>query len=237
MKSSRSRAARARRAAGWLVAACGGTPGEDTDDEATSAAAPATSEAPRPANRRGERDGRCDRHGGRHGHRHGGDHGRRHESTEASATSEAAPAGIDVAAAGDVTLDFASSEGGGGQEASLQALAKEFMAKYPNVTIKESYSAFDPYMKRVKLLAAGDNPPDVFAGNQGYGVDGRAGQGRADRPARRVRRAVRLDRGVRRGHAAAVPLDRGRRAVRRGQHLRRRLGRRGRGALLQLRRS
>ena len=27
-------------------------------------------------------------------------------------------------------------------------------------------------MKRVKLLAAGDDPPDVFAGNQGYGIDG-----------------------------------------------------------------
>ena len=70
-----------------------------------------------------------------------------------------------------MTLTFASSEGGGGQEASLRELAKEFMAMYPNVKIEESYSAFDPYMKRVKLLASGDNPPDVFAGNQGYGID------------------------------------------------------------------
>jgi raffinose/stachyose/melibiose transport system substrate-binding protein len=88
------------------------------------------------------------------------------------ASSAEAPAGVDVAAAGDVTLTFASSEGGGGQEASLRQLVKEFQQKYPNVTIKQSYSAFDPYMKRVKLLAAGDDPPDVFAGNQGYGVDG-----------------------------------------------------------------
>ena len=92
------------------------------------------------------------------------------ESTEEPATSEAAPAGIDVAAAGDVELVFASSENDAGPKASLQALVKAFQEQYPNVTIKESYTAFDPYMKRVKLLASSDDAPDVAEGNQGYGT-------------------------------------------------------------------
>lgn len=91
------------------------------------------------------------------------------ETAESTAGSTAA-AGIETL--GDVTLTFATAEDAPGPKASLDALAKSFKEKYPNVTVKLTYTAFDPYQKRVKLLAASDTPPDVFAGNQGYGTDG-----------------------------------------------------------------
>jgi raffinose/stachyose/melibiose transport system substrate-binding protein len=95
------------------------------------------------------------------------------ETTAAAAdTGAATAASTDIASMGDITLNVAFSETDPGPKASLQELSKSFEAKYPNVTIKSTFAAFDPYMKRVKLMASGDNPPDVFAGNQGYGTDG-----------------------------------------------------------------
>jgi ABC-type glycerol-3-phosphate transport system substrate-binding protein len=54
-----------------------------------------------------------------------------------------------------VTLTVASGEADPGPKASLDALIKTFEEKYPNVTVKMTTTAFDPYQKRVKLLAAG----------------------------------------------------------------------------------
>jgi raffinose/stachyose/melibiose transport system substrate-binding protein len=159
-----------------VAAACGGTPGEDTDDADSAAAPPAqsTNAATSAPAESSAADTGATPPDQATSDTAATDEGTESapESTEEPASSEAAPAGIDVAAAGDVTLVFASSENDEGPKASLQALVKAFQEQYPNVKIEESYTAFDPYMKRVKLLASDDNAPDVFAGNQGYGVDG-----------------------------------------------------------------
>src|ERR1044072_515176 len=73
---------------------------------------------------------------------------------------------------GPTTLTVVSSEGSGGPRDAIKALTKQFEQKYPNVTVKVSFRDFPTWIKQVKLAASGDNPPDVFAGNQGYQVDG-----------------------------------------------------------------
>jgi len=73
---------------------------------------------------------------------------------------------------GPVTLNVVSSEGSGGPREAIKTLTKQFEEKYPNVTVKVSYRDFPSWIKQVKLAAASDSPPDVFAGNQGYQVDG-----------------------------------------------------------------
>jgi raffinose/stachyose/melibiose transport system substrate-binding protein len=73
---------------------------------------------------------------------------------------------------GPVTLTVVSSEGSGGPRDAIKALTKQFEQKYPNVTVKVQFRDFPSWIKQVKLAASGDNPPDVFAGNQGYQVDG-----------------------------------------------------------------
>jgi raffinose/stachyose/melibiose transport system substrate-binding protein len=73
---------------------------------------------------------------------------------------------------GPVTLRVVSSEGSGGPRNAIRALTKQFEAKYPNVDVKLSFRDFASWIKQVKLVASSNNPPDVFAGNQGYQVDG-----------------------------------------------------------------
>jgi raffinose/stachyose/melibiose transport system substrate-binding protein len=73
---------------------------------------------------------------------------------------------------GPVTLTVISAEGSGGPQEALKALSKSFEQKYPNVTVKLSFRAFDSWVKQAKLVASSDKPPDVFAGNQGYQLDG-----------------------------------------------------------------
>jgi raffinose/stachyose/melibiose transport system substrate-binding protein len=73
---------------------------------------------------------------------------------------------------GDVTLTVVSSEGSGGPRDAIKELTKQFEAKYPNVTVKLSFRDFASWIKQAKLAAASDSPPDVFAGNQGYQLDG-----------------------------------------------------------------
>jgi raffinose/stachyose/melibiose transport system substrate-binding protein len=73
---------------------------------------------------------------------------------------------------GPVTLRVVSSEGSGGPRDAIRALNKQFEQKYPNVTVKVSFRDFASWIKQVKLTMAGDNPPDVANGNQGYQVDG-----------------------------------------------------------------
>lgn len=73
---------------------------------------------------------------------------------------------------GPATLTVVSGEGSGGPRDAIKELTKQFEAKYPNVTVKVSFRDTASWFKQAKLVAAGDSPPDVFAGNQGYQVDG-----------------------------------------------------------------
>src|SRR5918998_2005154 len=73
---------------------------------------------------------------------------------------------------GPVTLNAVFSEGSGGPRDAIKKLTEEFEAKYPNVTVKLSFRDFASWIKQAKLAAASDSPPDVFAGNQGYQLDG-----------------------------------------------------------------
>ena len=73
---------------------------------------------------------------------------------------------------GPVTLNVISPEGSGGPRDALKALSKSFEAKYPNVTVNITFRDFAGWTKQAKLVASSDNPPDVFAGNQGYQLDG-----------------------------------------------------------------
>jgi raffinose/stachyose/melibiose transport system substrate-binding protein len=107
-----------------VVAACGGTPGEDK---------PANESAGTPA-----------------------------ESIKTDGFEDLGP----------VTLTVISGEGSGGPREALKELTSQFEEKYPNVTVKLSFRDTASWFKQAKLVAAGDKPPDVFAGNQGYQVDG-----------------------------------------------------------------
>ena len=73
---------------------------------------------------------------------------------------------------GHVTLTVISAEGSGGPQDALKELSKSFEEKYPNVTVKISFRDFAAWTKQAKLVASSDDPPDVFAGNQGYQLDG-----------------------------------------------------------------
>jgi raffinose/stachyose/melibiose transport system substrate-binding protein len=73
---------------------------------------------------------------------------------------------------GPVTLKVVSSEGSGGPRDAIKTLTKQFEAKYPNVTVKLSFRDFSSWIKQAKLAASSDSAPDVFAGNQGYQLDG-----------------------------------------------------------------
>jgi raffinose/stachyose/melibiose transport system substrate-binding protein len=73
---------------------------------------------------------------------------------------------------GPVTLTVISCEGSGGPQDALKALSKSFEQKYPNVTVKLTFREFASWTKQAKLVASSDSPPDVFAGNQGYQLDG-----------------------------------------------------------------
>jgi raffinose/stachyose/melibiose transport system substrate-binding protein len=73
---------------------------------------------------------------------------------------------------GPVTLNVISGEGSGGPRDAIRELTTQFEKKYPNVTVKVGFRDTASWFKQAKLVAAGDNPPDVFAGNQGYQVDG-----------------------------------------------------------------
>jgi raffinose/stachyose/melibiose transport system substrate-binding protein len=73
---------------------------------------------------------------------------------------------------GDVTLTVISAETAAGPQDALKELGRSFEEKYPNVTVKTSFREFASWNKQAKLVASSDDPPDVFAGNQGYQLDG-----------------------------------------------------------------
>lgn len=72
------------------------------------------------------------------------------------------------AQAGKVTLRVWDQEVRGGQNAQMTQLNKEFMAKYPNVTIERTSKSFADLKTTLKLALSGNNPPDVVQANQGY---------------------------------------------------------------------
>jgi raffinose/stachyose/melibiose transport system substrate-binding protein len=73
-----------------------------------------------------------------------------------------------IASAGPVTLNVWDQEVRGGQNAEISQLNKEFMAKYPNVTINRNSKSFTNLKDTLKLALSGANPPDVVEANQGY---------------------------------------------------------------------
>jgi len=74
----------------------------------------------------------------------------------------------DPAGAGKVTLRVWDQEVRGGQNAEITALNKQFMQKYPNVTIQRTSKSFSDLKTTLKLALSGNNPPDVVEVNQGY---------------------------------------------------------------------
>jgi raffinose/stachyose/melibiose transport system substrate-binding protein len=92
------------------------------------------------------------------------------ESTPSAGATKVKTSGFE--SLGPVTLTVISAEGSGGPQDALKALSKSFEQKYPNVTVKLSFRDFASWTKQAKLVASSDKPPDVFAGNQGYQLDG-----------------------------------------------------------------
>jgi raffinose/stachyose/melibiose transport system substrate-binding protein len=84
--------------------------------------------------------------------------------------SAQAPSAISTnpAKAGRVTLRVWDQEVRGGQNAEITQLNKDFMAKYPNVTIQRTAKSFSDLKTTLKLALSGNNPPDVVEVNQGY---------------------------------------------------------------------
>lgn len=74
----------------------------------------------------------------------------------------------DPSKAGKVTLRVWDQEVRGGQNAEITALNKQFMKKYPNVTIQRTSKSFSDLKTTLKLALSGNNPPDVVEANQGY---------------------------------------------------------------------
>jgi raffinose/stachyose/melibiose transport system substrate-binding protein len=85
------------------------------------------------------------------------------------ATAEAKP---DISKAGNVELTVWDQMVRGGQNAEVEELNKQFMAKYPNVTIKRTAKSFEDTLKTVKLGVAGPKAPDVVQANQGRPIMG-----------------------------------------------------------------
>ena len=102
----------------------------------------------------------------------GGTPGAEKPNKEATGSSDTAVKTDGFDKLGPVTLKVVSSEGSGGPRDAVKELTKQFEAKYPNVTVDLQFRDFSSWIKQVRLAASGDNPPDVFAGNQGYQVDG-----------------------------------------------------------------
>jgi raffinose/stachyose/melibiose transport system substrate-binding protein len=92
--------------------------------------------------------------------------------TGSSAASPKKAAANPFAHYGNITLNVWSADNQDpGPKPVIEALAKSFEKKYPNVTIKLKFYSFTSYIKILKLSLASANAPDVAEGNQGYGMD------------------------------------------------------------------
>src|SRR4051794_9083654 len=108
-------------------------------------------------------------------------------SKDDAAKSTATPAAKvdakpDISKVGDVTLTVWDQMVRGGQNKEVEELNKQFMAKYPNVTIKRTAKSFDDLLKTVKLAASGSDAPDVLQANQGRGTMGEMVKAKLIRP-------------------------------------------------------
>lgn len=99
-----------------------------------------------------------------------------------SDTTEQATKKPDIAKKGKVTLTVWDQEVRGGAAKQIKALNKEFMAKYPNVTIKRKAKSFEDLNNTLKLAVSGPKPPDVVQANQGLGTMGVLVKGKLIRP-------------------------------------------------------
>ena len=70
---------------------------------------------------------------------------------------------------GDVELKVWAEAG---EEQTLDRFVPQFEKRYPNITVKVTIKSIDDLVTTVVNAMAGDNPPDVAQGNQGYAVDG-----------------------------------------------------------------
>ncbi len=77
-------------------------------------------------------------------------------------------------AVGDVTLSVAAENA---SQATLTALADQWMEQYPNITVDLDFKSFDDYMGTVLNVADSQDAPDILLGNQGYVTDGALVQG------------------------------------------------------------
>src|SRR4051794_7948332 len=78
----------------------------------------------------------------------------------------------DISKLGNVTLKVWDQQVRGGQNAEVEELNKQFMAKYPNVKIERTKKSFEDLQKTLKLAVSGTDAPDVVQANQGYGQMG-----------------------------------------------------------------
>ena len=128
-----------------------------------------------------------------------------------AATAAAKP---DIAALGDVTLTIWDQEVRGGQKAQIEELTKQFEAKYPNVTVERISKSFEDTLKTVKLARVGPERARHRPGQPGPRDDGRARQGQAAAPARRLREGLRLGGPLLPDAARPQPVLAGRQRVR-----------------------
>ncbi len=77
----------------------------------------------------------------------------------------AADVETDIASAGEVTLTVWDQEVRSGQDKPLKQLNADFMAKYPNVTIKRVSRSTTDLQKQLRLAISGDDAPDVVQAN------------------------------------------------------------------------
>lgn len=70
---------------------------------------------------------------------------------------------------GDVELTVWAEAG---EEQTLDKFVPQFEERYPNVDVTVTTKSIDDLITTVVNAMAGDNPPDVAQGNQGYAVDG-----------------------------------------------------------------
>ena len=100
------------------------------------------------------------------------DAGGGHAEDQAGTTPAAAVKTDGFEDLGDVTLKVISSEGSGGPRDALRELSSSSRRSTRTSRSTIQFRDFASWIKQAKLVASGDDPPDVFAGNQGYQLDG-----------------------------------------------------------------
>jgi raffinose/stachyose/melibiose transport system substrate-binding protein len=89
-----------------------------------------------------------------------------------AATTPAGPQMDGFDKLGPVTLNVWSYDNQKpGLQNTIEDMTKNFMAKYPNVTINLKFMAFNDLVNTVNRSLASDNGPDITEGNQGYQTD------------------------------------------------------------------